>query len=108
MKAVVWKGDRTVTIETVEDARIEAPSDVLMHISSTAICGTDLHIYEGSMGEVNGMVIGHEPLGTVVDVGSAVASIKKGDGYSSLTTFAGRRCLQQIRPAHGWVYQSRP
>ena len=39
MKAVVWKGDRTIAIETVEDARIEAPTDVLMHISSTAICG---------------------------------------------------------------------
>jgi glutathione-independent formaldehyde dehydrogenase len=61
MKAVVWRGERNVTIETVEDARIESPTDILMRITSTAICGTDLHIYEGRMGEVNGMVIGHEP-----------------------------------------------
>ena len=62
MKAVVWRGDRTLDIETVEDARLEASTDVLMRLTSTAICGTDLHIYEGRMGEVDGMVIGHEPL----------------------------------------------
>jgi threonine dehydrogenase-like Zn-dependent dehydrogenase len=77
MKAVVWRGDMTIDIETVEDARIEAPTDVLMRITSSAICGTDLHIYEGRMGEVNGLVIGHEPLGVVEEVGPAVASIKK-------------------------------
>src|SRR5437762_6938385 len=70
MKAVVWRGDRTLDIETVEDARLEASTDVLMRLTSTAICGTDLHIYEGRMGEVDGMVIGHEPLGVVEEVGS--------------------------------------
>src|SRR5438445_9848132 len=79
MKAIVWRGDRTLEIETVEDARLEAPTDVLMRLTSTAICGTDLHIYEGRMGEVDGMVIGHEPLGVVEEVGSAVVSIRKGD-----------------------------
>ena len=79
MQAVVWRGDRTVDIETVEDAGLEAPTDVLLRLTSTAICGTDLHIYEGRMGEVNGMVIGHEPLGVVEEVGSAVVSIRKGD-----------------------------
>ena len=44
MKAVVWRGDRTLEIETVEDARLEAPTDVLLRLTSTAICGTDLHI----------------------------------------------------------------
>jgi glutathione-independent formaldehyde dehydrogenase len=97
MKAVVWKDDRTVAIETVEDARIEAPSDVLMHVSSTAICGTDLHIYEGRMGEVNGMVIGHEPLGTVVDVGSAVVSIKKGDRIVVPTHICCGFCYNCVR-----------
>jgi glutathione-independent formaldehyde dehydrogenase len=79
MKAVVWRGDRTLEIETVEDARLEASTDVLMRLTSTAICGTDLHIYEGRMGEVDGLVIGHEPLGVVEAVGSAVVSIRKGD-----------------------------
>jgi len=79
MKAVVWRGDRTLEIETVEDARLEAPTDVVMRVTSSAICGTDLHIYEGRMGEVDGMVIGHEPLGVAAEVGSAVVSIRKGD-----------------------------
>jgi threonine dehydrogenase-like Zn-dependent dehydrogenase len=71
MKAVVWRGGRTLDIETVGDARLEAETvgdarleaetDVLMRLTSTAIGGTDLHIYEGRMSEVNGMVIGHEP-----------------------------------------------
>lgn len=77
MQAVVWRGDMTVDIETVEDARIEAPTDILMRVTSTAICGIDLHIYEGRMGEVNGLVIGHEPLGVVEEVGPAVVSIQK-------------------------------
>ena len=68
MKAVVWRGERTLKIETVEDARLEAPTDVLLHLTSTAICGTDLHIYEGRMGDVNGMVIGHEPLSFILAV----------------------------------------
>jgi glutathione-independent formaldehyde dehydrogenase len=79
MKAVVWRGERRLDIETVEDARLEAPTDVLMRLTSTAICGTDLHIYEGRMGEVDGMVIGHEPLGVVEAVGSSVVSLRKGD-----------------------------
>src|SRR2546430_10836049 len=79
MKAVVWRGDRTLDIETVEDARLEASTDVLMRIPSTAICGSDWHIYEGRLGEVDGMGIGHEPLGVVEEVASAVVSIRKGD-----------------------------
>src|SRR5436309_2825703 len=79
MKAVVWRGDRRLDIETVEDARLEAPTDVLMRLTSTAICGTDLHIYEGRMGEPTGMVIGHEPLGVVEEVGSSVYAVKPGD-----------------------------
>jgi glutathione-independent formaldehyde dehydrogenase len=77
MKAVAWRGDRTLAIETVEDASLEAPTDVLMRITSTAICGTDLHIYEGRMGEVDGMVIGHKPLGMVEEIGSAQRSSVK-------------------------------
>jgi glutathione-independent formaldehyde dehydrogenase len=63
MKAVVVHGDNDVAIETVEDARVEAPTDILLRVTSAAMCGTDLHIYEGRMGDVRGMVIGQEPLG---------------------------------------------
>lgn len=97
MQAVVWRGDMTLDIETVEDARIEAQTDVLMRVTSTAICGTDLHIYEGRMGEVNGMVIGHEPLGVVEEVGSAVVSIKKGDRVVVPTHICCGFCYNCVR-----------
>ncbi len=61
MRAIVVHGVDDVAVETVEDARVEAPTDILMRVTSSAICGTDLHIYEGRMGDVAGMVIGHEP-----------------------------------------------
>lgn len=97
MKAVVWRGDLTLHVETVEDAGIEAPTDVLMRVTSTAICGTDLHIYEGRMGEVNGMVIGHEPLGVVAEVGSAVASLQKGDRIVVPTHICCGFCYNCVR-----------
>lgn len=97
MKAIVWRGDRTLEVETVEDASIEAPTDILMRVTSTAICGTDLHIYEGRTGEVNGMVIGHEPLGMVEEVGPAVVSVKKGDRVVVPTHICCGFCYNCIR-----------
>ena len=97
MEAVVWRGNRTVDIETVEDAGLEAPTDALLRLTSTAICGTDLHIYEGRMGEVNGMVIGHEPLGVVEEVGSAVVSIRKGDRVVVPTHICCGFCYNCVR-----------
>ncbi len=97
MKAVVWRGDRTLEIETVEDARLEALTDVLLRLTSTAICGTDLHIYEGRMGEVDGLVIGHEPLGVVEAVGSAVVSIRKGDRVVVPTHICCGFCYNCVR-----------
>jgi glutathione-independent formaldehyde dehydrogenase len=79
MRAVVLKGNRETAVETIDDAVVEAPTDALMRITSSAICGTDLHFYDGRMGAEPGMVIGHEPLGIVEEVGSAVASIEPGD-----------------------------
>lgn len=100
MKAVVWRGERNVTIETVEDARIENPTDILMRITSTAICGTDLHIYEGRMGDVNNLVIGHEPLGVVEEVGPAVVSIHVlWCLLTSVVAFATTVCGATVLPA---------
>ena len=79
MKAVVIRGTGEIAVENVEDARIEAPTDALLRVTSSAICGTDLHIYEGRMGDVAGMVIGHEPLGVVEAAGAAVVSVRVGD-----------------------------
>jgi glutathione-independent formaldehyde dehydrogenase len=79
MRGVVWKQAYEVGVEAVPDAELVAPTDVLMRVTSTAICGSDLHIYEGRMGEPSGMVIGHEPLGIVEEIGSAVVNVRPGD-----------------------------
>ncbi len=71
MQAVVLNGPRNITIEAVEEPAIKAPTDVLLRLTSTAICGTDLHMYEGRLGGGERMVIGHEPLGVVERVGDA-------------------------------------
>src|SRR5690348_12444842 len=97
MKAVVIRGTAEVAVENVEDARIEAPTDALLRVTSSAICGTDLHIYEGRMGNVNGMVIGHEPLGIVEAVGSAVVSIRPGDRVVVPTHICCGFCYNCVR-----------
>lgn len=79
MKAVVYKGPRDIEVRKVPDARIERPSDVLVQITSTNICGSDLHMYEGRTGVEAGKVLGHENLGRVIEVGTAVERIKVGD-----------------------------
>lgn len=79
MKALVYNGPRDVQIKDVPDARIEHPKDVLVKITSTNICGSDLHMYEGRTSVEQGKVLGHENLGVVVEVGSDVEHIKVGD-----------------------------
>lgn len=79
MKAVVLEETRKIVVHDVPDAGMRENTDVLLRLTSTAICGTDLHFYEGRMRGLEGQVIGHEPLGVVEEVGSAVKSIMKGD-----------------------------
>jgi glutathione-independent formaldehyde dehydrogenase len=82
MKAVVYKGPRTVAVEEVPDATVEEPTDALVRITTTNICGSDLHMYEGRTDVEEGTVLGHENMGVVEDVGSAVGRVKKGDRVS--------------------------
>jgi glutathione-independent formaldehyde dehydrogenase len=82
MKAVVYKEPYQVAVEDVEDARIEDPTDALVRITTTAICGSDLHMYEGRTAASAGLVFGHENMGIVEEVGPGVASIKPGDRVS--------------------------
>ncbi len=80
MKAVTWHGKRDVRVDEVPDPRIEKPTDAIVRITSTAICGSDLHLYEVMgpfMGE--GDVLGHEPMGIVEEVGAEVTGIAPGD-----------------------------
>ncbi len=79
MKALVYHGPRDVRVKDVPDAKIERPTDVLVKITSTNICGSDLHMYEGRTNVEEGKVLGHENLGQVVEIGEAVDRIKVGD-----------------------------
>jgi threonine dehydrogenase-like Zn-dependent dehydrogenase len=79
MKALVYHGPRDVKVEDVPDARIERPTDVLVRITSTNICGSDLHMYEGRTDMEPGRILGHENLGVVIEVGQAIDRVKVGD-----------------------------
>src|SRR6201982_3980175 len=80
MKALVYHGPGQRAWEDVPDPRIEAPTDVVVKIDSSTICGTDLHILRGDVPEVMpGTILGHEAVGTVVEIGSAVTTLEPGD-----------------------------
>src|SRR3954447_25862744 len=79
MKALVYRGSRDVRLEDVPDPKIEKPTDALVKITSTNICGSDLHMYEGRTDVEEGKVLGHENLGEVVEAGKAVQRIRVGD-----------------------------
>src|SRR3954463_7436430 len=80
MKAIVWHGKGDVRCDTVPDAKIEDPKDAVVRITSTAICGSDLHLYDGFMPTMkSGDIIGHEPMGIVEEVGRDVKNLRKGD-----------------------------
>jgi glutathione-independent formaldehyde dehydrogenase len=82
MRAVVFNGPRDVSVEEVEDPRIEQPLDAIVRITTANICGSDLHPYEGRSPFDAGQVFGHENMGVVVEVGPAVNRIKVGDRVS--------------------------
>lgn len=80
MRAVTWQGRRDVTVEEVPDPKIHYPTDAIIRVTSTAICGSDLHLYEVLTPFMTpGDIIGHEPMGIVEEVGSAVNNLKPGD-----------------------------
>lgn len=80
MKAVTWQAKRKVTVEDVPDPVILEPTDAIIRITSSAICGSDLHLYEVmSPFMEKGDILGHEPMGVVESVGDAVTNVKPGD-----------------------------
>jgi threonine dehydrogenase-like Zn-dependent dehydrogenase len=80
MKAVVWHGNQDVRVDEVPDPSIQAPTDAIIRVTSSGICGSDLHLY-GVLGMFmeQGDILGHEPMGIVEEVGSEVTDIKPGD-----------------------------
>ncbi len=80
MKAVTWQGKRDVRVEDVPDPKIEEPTDAIIRITSSNICGSDLHLYETLTAFMTpGDVLGHEPMGIVEEVGSGVGNLSVGD-----------------------------
>ena len=81
MKAVTWHGKRDVRVEEVPDPAIKEPTDAIIRITSTGLCGSDLHLYE-ILGPfmTEGDVLGHEPMGIVEEVGAEVGDLGSGTG----------------------------
>ena len=93
MRALVWHGKSDVHCDSVPDPAIEDARDVIVKITSTAICGSDLHLYDGYMPTMeDGDILGHEPMGEVVEVGSAITKFEIGDRIVVPFTLACRPC----------------
>lgn len=98
MRAVTWQGKRNVSVEEVADPLIQEPTDAIIKITSTAICGSDLHLYEVMTPFMTkGDVLGHEPMGIVQEVGSAVTNVKPGDRVVVPFNIACGECRQCLR-----------
>ncbi|UQU67882.1 glutathione-independent formaldehyde dehydrogenase [Couchioplanes caeruleus] len=96
MKAVVYQGPRAVTVKDVPDPSIQSPNDAIVRITTTNICGSDLHMYEGRTSVEEGKILGHENMGVVEAVGDAVNRIKVGDRVSvpfNIACGTCRNCL---------------
>jgi glutathione-independent formaldehyde dehydrogenase len=100
MKAVVYKGPFSVAVEEVPQPRLEAPGDALVRITTTNICGSDLHMYEGRTNVEEGKVLGHENMGIVEETGPGVSWIKPGDRVSVPFNIACGTCRNCVA---GWT-----
>lgn len=93
MRALTWQGTQKVSVETVPDPTIVEPTDALVRITSSAICGSDLHLYSTlGMFIDPGDVLGHEPMGVVLEVGAAVTHVRPGDRVVVPFVIACGRC----------------
>ncbi|MDR4465491.1 MAG: glutathione-independent formaldehyde dehydrogenase [Nitrospira sp.] len=108
MKALVYKGPRDIQVKDVLDAKIERPTDVLVKITSTNICGSDLHMYEGRTDVKPGTVLGHENLGLVVDIGTAVDRVKIGDRVCLPFNIGCGFCMNCERGLSGFCLTANP
>ncbi len=79
MKAVTIHGSKKISVDNHPDPTIEQPRDAIVRVTATAICGSDLHIYNGMLPQPRPMVLGHEFMGIVEEVGAGVKSLKRGD-----------------------------
>jgi alcohol dehydrogenase len=114
MKALVYGGPGQKSWDTVQDPVIDDPTDVIVKVDTTTICGTDLHILKGDVPSVaEGRVLGHEAVATIVETGSAVSSLAEGDRVlvPAITSCGRCRPCKQGMAAHceavggiGWIF----
>ena len=108
MKAVAWHGKRDIRVDTVPDPRIEQPTDAIVRITSSGICGSDLHLYEVlGMFIDPGDILGHEPMGIVEEVGSEVSHIKPGDRVVIPFNISCGRCWMCDLIGPNWAWGTR-
>jgi threonine dehydrogenase-like Zn-dependent dehydrogenase len=94
MKALCWHGKKNVRVENVPDPKILNPRDVIIKLTTTAICGSDLHLYDGYIPTMEqGDILGHENMGEVVELGSAVKNLQKGDRVVIPFTISCGQCF---------------
>ncbi|HLH01467.1 MAG TPA: zinc-dependent alcohol dehydrogenase [Bryobacteraceae bacterium] len=109
MKANCWMGKRDVRVETVPDPKILNPRDAIVKITSTAICGSDLHLYNGYIPSMeSGDILGHEFMGEVVEVGSGVKNLQKGDRVVVPFAIACGDCFMCKRQLYSVCENSNP
>lgn len=93
MRAVVFHKPRDVRVERVDDPRLEQPTDAIVRVTATALCGSDLHIYNGLLPQTRPFVIGHEFMGVVEEVGAQVHDLRRGDRVVVPFTIACGECF---------------
>jgi threonine dehydrogenase-like Zn-dependent dehydrogenase len=101
MKAVTWHGKRDVRVEEVPDPGIEEPTDAVVRVTTTGLCGSDLHLYEVLGAFIDkGDILGHEPMGVVEEVGSEVGNLAPGDRVVVPFTIACGHCFMCDQGLH--------
>lgn len=109
MKALTWHGTHDVRVDNVPDPSIQEPRDAIIRVTATAICGSDLHLYNGLMaGMQPGDVLGHEFMGEVVETGSEITNLKKGDRVVVPFTISCGHCFFCDRRLYSLCEESNP
>lgn len=108
MRAAVFHKIGDISVDNVPDPIIEQPDDIILKVTSTAICGSDLHIYNGFVPQMRDMVLGHEFMGIVEETGSGVTKLKKGDRVVVPFTIACGACFFCQQGYHANCEHSNP
>jgi glutathione-independent formaldehyde dehydrogenase len=108
MKAVVYEGPFAVSVDEVPEPKIQEPTDAIVRITTTNICGSDLHMYEGRTTVEKGKILGHENMGIVAETGGAVNRVKVGDRVSVPFNVACGSCRNCVEGWTGFCLRTNP